>query len=482
MVMSGRPTSGALGESPERRNTLNTNLRSRVAAPGALLYVLIGIFVVTAASRLVRVLYTESYRSALDEEAVAAASNLAREGAFANIHGKDSGSTAHLSPLYPLLMAGTFRLLGVGTPGANLVNCCYAILAVAAAYTALPLLAARARLSRLGGLVAALLGILPVRWYSETEANWEQPCVTVVLVGMAWCFVWLHDREWGAGPAAVTGMLCGAAALFSAVLAVPPTLFAIGELASRPGLRLRIARSVFALAVASFLVMSPWVVRNYRVFGRFIPLRSNAALEFRIGNNPAADGRTYGRYLSPQQDVGMRGPISPYHPRCNQTQLERLKQLGEPAFMDEMALDAREWIFANPTRFVALCLRRFGLFWLPSADAWSPGARLASARALVVDAVGLLALCGMVRLVVRNHPYRWCFVATVFGPCLPYVVTHVSPRYTLPVYPLALLLACDFVAALWRRFMGSRRFCLPAAMPPRLAGLIRSPGERRQEP
>jgi hypothetical protein len=389
----------------------------------------------------------------LDGETEFAARNLAREGALANIHGDDSGPTAHLAPLYPLLLAGTFRLLGVGTPAANLVKCGYAVLAVAVAYSALPLLAARAGLSRRAGLAAAILGALPLRCSVETEANWEQPCVTAVLVGIAWCFVWLHDREWGAGPAAGTGILCGAAVLFSGVLVLPPALFTLGEFFSRPGLRRRIARSSAVLTAGGLLVLSPWIVRNFVVFGRFIPVRDNAGLELRIGNNPAADGTTFGPDRWPQMDKDLHGPFRPYHPQNNEAQRERLKQLGEPAFMDEMGRDARAWIAAHPTRFVVLCLRRFRLFWFPPVDAWYPGTPFVTGRAVFLGGVGVFALCGIVAMAVGKYPYRWCFLSTAFGLCLPYVVTHVSTRYTLPVYPLALLLACDFVAAGWRRLV-----------------------------
>jgi hypothetical protein len=409
--------------------------------------VLLCIVLATVVSRMVWILYTGSYRAGLDGEAELAAKNLAREGSFANIHGNSSGPTAHLSPLYPLFLAGIFRLFGAGTPAANWVKCSFAVLAVAVAYAALPLLARRARLSRSAGLAAAILGAMPLRCYAETEANWEQPCVTAVLVGLAWCFVWLHDGQWRTGPAAVTGILCGAAALLSGVLALPPALFALGEFGSRPGLRWRIARSSIVLLACSLLILSPWIARNFLVFGHFIPLRSNAGLELRIGNNPAADGRTFGADLWPELDADMRGPFRPYHPQNNPAQRERLERMGEPAFMEEMGREAREWIAANPTRFVVLCLRRFRLFWLPSTDGWFPGTPFTLPRSVFMDAVGLFSLLGLGTMVLSKHPYRWCFLATAFGLCLPYLVTHVSTRYTLPVYPLSLLLACEFLAA-----------------------------------
>jgi hypothetical protein len=451
MGMSGRPTPGVLDQRPNRLTvTPSAGLPYPARKRSVLSRVLLCIFLATVISRMGWILYTGAYCAALDGEAEFAARNLARAGSFANIHGDNSGPTAHLSPLYPLFLAGIFRLFGAGTPAANLIKCGFAVLAVAVAYAALPLLAGRARLSRSAGLAAAILGAMPLRCYAETEANWEQPCVTAVLVGLAWCFVWLHDRAWRAGPAAVTGILCGAAALFSGVLALPPALFALGEFCSRPGLRPRIARSSLVLLACGLMILSPWIVRNFLVFGRFIPLRSNAGLELRIGNNPAADGRTFGPDLWPQLDTDARGPFRPYHPQNNPAQRQRLEKMGEPAFMDEMARAAREWIAANPTRFVVLCLRRFRLFWLPSMDGWFPGTPFALARSVFMDAVGLFTLLGLGTMVVSKHPYRWCFLATAFGLCLPYLITHVSTRYTLPVYPLSLLLACEFLAVVGR--------------------------------
>ena len=48
------------------------------------------------------------------------------------------------------------------------------------------------------------------------------------------------------------------------------------------------------LAMAALLVFTiglvPWTIRNYRVFGKFIVLRSNFGLELWLGNNPERYG------------------------------------------------------------------------------------------------------------------------------------------------------------------------------------------------
>ena len=43
-------------------------------------------------------------------------------------------------------------------------------------------------------------------------------------------------------------------------------------------------------SVVFFLVLSPWLMRNYEVFGRFVFIRDDFGLQFRLGNNKMADG------------------------------------------------------------------------------------------------------------------------------------------------------------------------------------------------
>src|SRR3974377_165801 len=51
-------------------------------------------------------------------------------------------------------------------------------------------------------------------------------------------------------------------------------------------------------SVVFFLVISPWVIRNDQVFGRFVFLRDDFGLQFRLGNGPSADGMLMA-YLQP---------------------------------------------------------------------------------------------------------------------------------------------------------------------------------------
>ena len=45
-------------------------------------------------------------------------------------------------------------------------------------------------------------------------------------------------------------------------------------------------------------MLSPWVIRNYEVFHRFVFLRDDFGLQLRLGNGPYADGMLMA-YLQP---------------------------------------------------------------------------------------------------------------------------------------------------------------------------------------
>lgn len=102
--------------------------------------------------------------------------------------------------------------------------------------------------------------------------------------------------------------------------------------------RLRHALFIFA-AVA--LVFLPWIVRNYRVYGEFVPLNVNIGYNILGGNHPGASGE--------QEPV----PIL-------ENYLETLGVLGA----NKQAMkDGIGYIIQNPTEFVSLTLKRVSIYF-----------------------------------------------------------------------------------------------------------------------
>jgi hypothetical protein len=108
--------------------------------------------------------------------------------------------------------------------------------------------------------------------------------------------------------------------------------------------------SLAGIALASlvfFVCLSPWLVRNYQTFGRFVFIRDDFGLQFRLGNGPYADGL-----------------LMPYlQPNLNIVELGEFKRLGEMAYAKRCQRLAFDWIRENPRRFAVISVKRFIYYW-----------------------------------------------------------------------------------------------------------------------
>jgi 4-amino-4-deoxy-L-arabinose transferase-like glycosyltransferase len=397
------------------------------------------LFVLAAAGRLLYIIHFRTYLTVgAGGEMEHAAVTLAQRGFIGDAFGPGTGPTAHLVPLYPMLLAGIYRVFGWNTLEARLIQELLAIAATSAGIAILPFVARKARLPLTAGiLAAALLAVLPIHLWVETSGNWEQPYAALALLGLFWCFLSLHEARWQSWrAAALVGAFLGAAALLSAsMVAVGACLFA-ASLWSAPGARKRVLTRGLLLASISALVISPWAIRNYRELGGFIPLRSNFGLELAVGNNDKANGIGY--------DPSWEGPAGadfPAHPFRNIEELTQLRSMGERAYMEAKQREGITWIRTHPGRFAALTAHRFVLFWFPTPDLWTAPTPLRGFKAAISAAISAGALLGLAALFASRHPSRWFLLAALFGASAVYFILHVGVRYRYPVIGLSTLLA-----------------------------------------
>ena len=122
----------------------------------------------------------------------------------------------------------------------------------------------------------------------------------------------------------------------TAVLSMLP--FCLLYLAWRLPLRSRQFVGFGLCALAAALVVSPWLVRNYDVFGKFVFVRDNLALEIHMANNDQSNG------------LWTRGE----HPGNDPEAMRRFQQLGEIPFMQEKQQQVREFVREHPASFFVL--------------------------------------------------------------------------------------------------------------------------------
>lgn len=412
-----------------------------------------GVFCLALIVRLAYLLYQGELPGG-DTEMERAAMSLASGGALGNVYAPDSGPSAHVAPLYPGLLALIYLAAGVNSPGARYAQAIVACVITALLISLIPGLARRLGLpSFTASATAVLLSLSPFNLWIETSGTWEQPLAALWIVLLLRLFVVQHGDDWmRTRRTALVSILIGVSALFSATVLIAGMLMLFVELLTQRRSRTHIVIACGASAVAVAVCVIPWGLRNRAVLGAFVPLRSNFGLELSIGNHDAATGiAAYS--MTPRGEIVR---TSPRHPFANSGEYERLRRVGEASYMSERLNEAVEWIRENPGRFAALTAHRMRLFWFPSEMLWPAGAPLRAVRPLLFGTVGLLAWINLVMMFARSNPYRWLILAVFFASCVLYVITHVTARYTYPVFALQVLLAVDLLERLLAPLMRKR--------------------------
>lgn len=219
------------------------------------------------------------------------------------------------------------------------------------------------------------------------------------------------------------GLLWGLLALTNpATLAFAPAawLWAAAEQRRRDA---RAFRPALAAALVALLCVTPWLVRNYRTFGRFVFIRGNFGEELRLGNGPG-NGGEWMVWL---------------HPTQNGQEFDRYRRMGEVAYVASRGREAVDSIAREPAVFLASTARRVYWFWCGTihGEAGDPASVL---RNFAFAVSSLLSFAGLGRL-ARARPRE----AVLFGALLllfplVYYVTFTIPRYRHPIEPEMLLL------------------------------------------
>jgi 4-amino-4-deoxy-L-arabinose transferase-like glycosyltransferase len=334
-----------------------------------------------------------------------------------------------LPPLYPLLLAGIFRLFGVFTPASAWVL--FTIQSAFSAATAVAAwqIAVRCFSQRIALWSAWIWALYPAAMQYAVRWPWEMTITTALFtfaLALAIRIKGIGEKP-GDTPRPRTqswllfGLLWGLIALSNPALLIFLPVCGLWLLIGRyrPRHSLRDA----ALAAVVFLAcVVPWTARNHSVFHHFIPLRGNFGAELYMGNGPGSTGLLM-EYLHPFQD-----PI----------QLRRYAEVGEVRYVAERGAAAKAFIVAHPGHFLADVARRTWFFWagVPSDQTWyKEAARILNFA--FISAAGLLGLA----LALRNRVpgaglFAWAFLLLP----IPYYIVTVHARFRHPLEPLIAIL------------------------------------------
>jgi 4-amino-4-deoxy-L-arabinose transferase-like glycosyltransferase len=352
--------------------------------------------------------------------------SLALGQGFSSPFNGPTGPTAWEPPLYPFLVAAIFKLFGIYTHVSAFIL--LSLNAIFSALTCIPifLIAKRCFDERVAAWSSWAWALLPPVIFWATRYVWETTLATLLLAVIFWLTL-NFEENYSLTSWLVFGLLWALAALTNTALLSFLPACGIWVWYRRATLNKRTLAGVLIASLVFFACITPWVVRNYRVFGQFIFIRSNFGAELRLGNGPMANG-AWMDYL---------------HPTKNLDQLRAYRQMGEIAYVAARKKGAVTFIREDYARFAALCVKRVLYFWAGLPRGKPEETLLANSLYLFSSA---LAIWGLLRALRMRRPGAWLFFWLMVLYPLPYYVAFVLPRYRHPIEPELLILIMYSIA------------------------------------
>jgi 4-amino-4-deoxy-L-arabinose transferase-like glycosyltransferase len=332
--------------------------------------------------------------------------------------------TAYRPPGTSLIWAGLYRVFGHHYDVVRIGNCL-----TGAATIALVYLIGRQSFDRTVGLLsAAAFAVWPISLYYSAQLLSEP-------LGTFWLLAYVAVAlEFAARPepfrAVAGGVLLGMALLTrgNVMLLIPLTfVWAVVQFWKQPRAMLWAA----AIPLVSLIMLVPWTIRNYQVFGAFVPLASGSGDVLLGGNNQtvATDPNYYGYWLFPDNLPEYRN---------------QLKAPNDELIRDRLEIKlALEWIKSHPDRWWYLIHSKFRRLWTPLLQPNSPWLFQIGTLVTWGPVLVLFALAFFPTLIVflrRRHP-GWLIHLVISHVVLNGLVFWGAARFRYPIEGLCLILA-----------------------------------------
>ena len=386
--------------------------------------------------RMVLVLWARTYVGSAETlrpfgaEVCRLASHIAAgQGFRAPFHAGDSGPSAWVAPVYPYFVAGIFWLLGSYSRASAITILALQCLMGAATGIGIYRLGGRTFGERIGFWAALIWTCSPVFFRWPASYIWDFSATALVLT---LCFILTIDagRKGTRKSWRWLGAAWGFSALLNpALLSLMPFSFAHAAAANQKAW-ISYARSLAVASLVFVAVISPWLIRNYSVFGRPVFLRDNFWFEFSLGNYHFSNGMGW----------------ASKHPDGNPAIGQQAIQLGELAFIEVHKREALGFVRKNPAEFLQLTAHRMLWFWdgtslLYQGQEWW--------RPWEFWPLSFLAWLGLL-FVLTRRPTGWILYAAalVIYPA-PYYLTYPHAKYRYAIEPEMLLLGVYLASVVW---------------------------------
>ncbi len=367
-------------------------------------------------------------------ESVSIATSLAQGKGFASPFGVASGPTAWLAPVYPYLLAALFHTFGLYSEASAIVMEGINVVFLALTGVALFRIAKIIFDEQVALWTAWIWTVLPCLLYVTENSYFTSPYFSSVFI--AWesalsilvlSALFLFSLEISSstmrGKWIVFGLAWGFAAQTNpALLSFLPV--ALGRACIH---RRREGKSFWRPAGITLLVLglavTPWMIRNYREFGRVVLLRSNLGAELHYGNLNVSEG------------------VWIVHPALDASELSKYVRLGESRYIQYCWAELLGFVRHHPEKFATLTVRRVVFYWT-GEPAFSDG--LGKFSDFTNTPYTLSSVLGIWGLVVAWRQQRngaGLLVALFLAFPAIYYISHAMTRYRAPLEPEMIMLS-----------------------------------------
>lgn len=338
--------------------------------------------------------------------------------------------TAYRPPGPSMIWAGLYRVFGHRYDVVRVVHCLLGAGTVLLVYG----IGRRCFDDAVGLTAAAGFAAWPRSLHFSVQLLSEPLGTLLLLWYVLACLKFAERLSWGR--AAGAGLVLGLCLLTRANTVVMLPFAVLWALWQFRGQRRAMVMGL-AIPILGVATLTPWVARNYAVFGEIIPFSTMGGSVLLQGNNRivATEPEFYGYSVWDTKIPEYRDAI-----RAPNDEIER----------DRVAKSlAVRWLKDNPDKWWHLIRAKFLRSWTPFLQGHSPrmfrlGTLVSWGPVLVLFAAAFVpTLVGFLR---TRHP-GWLIHLTILHFALNAVIFHGDSRYRYPIEPLCLILAAKALAA-----------------------------------
>ncbi len=353
------------------------------------------------------------------------------------------GPTSQQAPVYPALVALAYAAGGVESPRALLLlhlgqSILGGLLVLGVINLAWSIAPDRPLIAFSAGLVAALH---PTLVYAATHVQVALLATTLLIWTLAAAYRTgiVHSVR----SAILTGLILAFLTLTDPILALvfPGVAWAVLPRGPGTSTRRRSLALVAVIAITASAAVAPWLLRNARVHGEFVAIKSTFGYAFWQGNCSLSEGTD--KVVRQSVEAALdRNQSTPGFEGLNRKLWEARHEAG---YIDDIALSKQDYLLlgrasepersrilfrralaeleSSPGRYLRLCLRRLRYFFL--FDETNPKSRVAAYRIPHLA----LSLFGMLGLVLAGSSLRMRLMPTIATAAL--IAAFHTPHHRL---------------------------------------------------